>query len=63
MKINSPEESIELILSLKREHDFVDDWLIKQNVDINDVFIQEEEVSEVKYETIKELSILKIKQW
>ncbi len=55
LKVKSAKENIELILSLKREHDFVDVWLIKQNVDINDVFIQEEEVSEVKYVTINEL--------
>lgn len=53
--IKETRDNIELILSLKREHDFVDVWLIKQNININDIIIQKEEVSEVKYVTLNEL--------
>lgn len=55
LNIDSNKDEIELILTLKREHDFVDVWIIKKNVDIKDVSIQEEEVFEAKYVSFDEL--------
>ena len=42
-------ENVELLLSFKREKDFVDVWLVRQNVDIKSVVIQEDEVCEAKF--------------
>lgn len=55
LDIDSSKDEIELILTFKREHDFVDVWLLKKDVDIKDVAIQEEEVSEAKYVSFDEL--------
>lgn len=45
----------ELIGSIKRKYDYVDVWHIEQDIDLNDIKMQEDEVSEVKYVTIDEL--------
>jgi len=42
-------DEIELLLSYRRSYDFIDIWLVKKDIDIKDVVIQEEEVSEVKW--------------
>lgn len=55
LNINTNKDNIELILSFKREHDFVDVWLIRQNVKISDITLQKEEISEVKYVSFNEL--------
>lgn len=47
--------NIELILSFKRKFDFVDLWLVKQDIDISDIVLQEEEVSDVKWASIYEI--------
>ena len=47
--------NIELILSFKRKFDFVDVWLVKQDIDISNIVLQEEEVSEVKWSSIDEI--------
>ena len=47
--------NIELILSFKRKFDFVDVWLVKQDIDISDIVLQEEEVSDVKWASIYEI--------
>lgn len=47
--------NIELILSFKRKFDFVDVWLVKQDIDISDIVLQEEEVSDVKWASIDEI--------
>lgn len=44
-----------LILSFKREKDFVDMWFVKQNFDISSLNLQKKEVSEAKWVTLKEL--------
>lgn len=49
-------DKAELIGSIRRKHDYVDVWHIEQDIDLNDVKMQEEEVSEVKYVTIDELN-------
>lgn len=46
---------MELILSFKRKYDFVDVWLVKQDLKIDELVLQEDEVSEVKWATIDEI--------
>lgn len=48
----------EYIGCIKRKYDYVDIWYIKQNIDIKNIKIQEEEVSEVKYASIEEIKKL-----
>lgn len=48
-------ENVEFLLGFKREHDFVDVFLAKDNTDISNVKIQEDEVSESRWVTIQEL--------
>ncbi|HYK73867.1 MAG TPA: NUDIX domain-containing protein [Pseudoneobacillus sp.] len=43
----------EIAFSLKRENNFCDVWLIKQDFDINQCKLQVEEVSEVKWATVQ----------
>ena len=47
--------NIELILSFRRKYDFVDVWLVKQDVDISTLKLQEDEVADVKWATIEEI--------
>jgi mutator protein MutT len=56
--IDIDKNKIELLLSFKREHGFVDVWLVKDNIEINNLVIQESEVSETKWVSIKELKKL-----
>ena len=49
---------IELLLSFKREHGFVDVWLVKDNIKINNLVLQKSEVSEAKWVSIEELKRL-----
>lgn len=56
IKVN--ENNIELLLSFKREHGFVDVWIVKDDIDINNIVLQESEVVEVKWVSIKELQQL-----
>lgn len=55
MGISLIPESVEFLLGFKREHDFVDVFLAKYNTDINNVKMQEEEVSESRWVTPTEL--------
>jgi len=48
-------DKAELIGSIKRKYDYVDVWHIEQDIDLNNIKMQEDEVSEVKYVTIDEL--------
>lgn len=48
-------DNMELILSFKRKYDFVDVWLVKQDLKIEELVLQEDEVSEVKWATIDEI--------
>lgn len=56
--IDVDKNKIELLLSFKREHGFVDVWLIKDDININDLLLQKSEVSEVRWVSIKELKYL-----
>ena len=53
--IDIDKEKAEFMLSFKRSHGFVDVWLTKQNVDLKDIVMQKEEVSDVKWVTKEEL--------
>lgn len=44
-----------LILTVKREKDFVDMWFVKQNFKISDLKLQTEEVSQAKWVTFDEI--------
>lgn len=52
------EDKIEYLLSFKRERGFVDVWLVKYDIDIENITLQGEEVSEAKWVSIKELKEL-----
>ncbi len=53
--IDIDKEKMEFMLSFKRSHGFVDVWLTRQNVDLKNIVMQKEEVSEVKFVTKEEL--------
>lgn len=56
-------EEIELILSYRRSYDIVDIWLVKKDIDISDIVLQEEEVSEAKWMSLEEFEkLVKSKQ-
>ena len=52
------EEEIEYLLSFKREKGFVDVWLVKKNISLDEIVLQEEEVSEVKWVSLEEVNKL-----
>lgn len=56
MGISLNPENVEFLLGFKREHDFVDVFLAKDNTNINDVKMQEDEVSESRWVTPLELA-------
>ena len=47
-------DNLELVMTLKRKTDFVDVYLLKQNFRIEDITMQEEEVSDVKWVSEKQ---------
>lgn len=49
---------LEFILSLKRKYVFVDVYLLRQNVNLEDIVMQEEEVSDVKWATIEDIKTM-----
>ena len=53
--INIDKEELELMLSMKRTNNFLDVWLVRKDIDIKDIIMQEEEVQEVKWVTKDEL--------
>lgn len=56
--INVSKDEIEYFISFKREKGFVDVWLIQKDIDISDIIIQEEEVADVKWASLKEIKQL-----
>ena len=48
-------ENLELIMMVKRSIAFIDIYLWKANVDLNDVVMQVEEVQDVKWATVSEI--------
>lgn len=53
--IDLDKENMEFMLSFKRYHSFVDVWLARQNIELKDIVMQKEEVSEVKWVNKDEL--------
>lgn len=53
--INIDKEELELMLSIKRTHNFLDIWLVRKDIDLKNIVMQEEEVQEVKWVTKQEL--------
>lgn len=51
-------DNLEFLLSFKREHDFVDVWICKTNVKIEDLNTSAEEVEQVKWVDLNELEEL-----
>lgn len=54
LAVEANADNLELIASYKREKDFVDVWVLKQNLNINDLVLQESEVQAAKWVTIEE---------
>ena len=46
---------MELVASLKRKFDFLDIYIVRQEIMLQDIKYQEEEVSEVKWVSITEM--------
>ena len=46
---------MELLITFRREHDFVDVWIAKNNTKIEDITLQESEVDEAKWVTLQKL--------
>jgi len=55
IEINIDKEELELMLSIKRTHNFLDVWLVRKDIDLKNIVMQEEEVQEVKWVTKEEL--------
>ena len=51
-------QNVELILSFKRDYDFVDVYLLKMDIDLHNIVMQEEELDEVKWVNEEELKNL-----
>lgn len=48
-------EEVELMMSYKRNHDFVDVYLVRKDIELKDIVMQPEEVADVKWVTKDEL--------
>ena len=55
-------DDLELIASYKRKKDYVDVWLLRQNININDLKFNDNEVQAAKWATIKEWKKLLIEE-
>lgn len=51
-------DNLELLISFRREHDFVDVWVCKANINIEDLVLSKREVQEVKWVNFEELEEL-----
>lgn len=51
-------DDLELIASYKRQNDFVDVWLLKENINISDLTLQSEEVQAIKWASIVEIETM-----
>ena len=56
--IEVKDDEIEYLLSFKREKGFVDVWLVKKDIAIEDLKLQDEEVSEARWVSLKTLTEL-----
>lgn len=48
-------DNIELVLSFRRKYDFVDVWLAKQDINLENLVLQKEEVADVKWCSVDEI--------
>ncbi len=55
-------DNLELIASYKREKDYVDVWLLRQNINITDLKFNDNEVQAAKWVTIEEWKKLLIEE-
>lgn len=55
-------DDLELIASYKRKKDYVDVWLLRQNININDLKFNDNEVQAAKWATIEEWGKLLIEE-
>ena len=53
--IEVSESDFDFIISFKREHVFVDVWLIELDIELEELHLQKEEVSEARWVSIAEL--------
>lgn len=51
-------DNLELLISFRREHDFVDVWIGRTDVELEDLILSEREVQEVKWVSLDELEEL-----
>lgn len=56
--IDVESRNIQLFKTIKAEDDFVDLYYLKENVNINDVIVQQEEVEKIKLESIEEIKYM-----
>lgn len=56
--IDVESRNIQLFKTIKTEDDFVDLYYLKENVNINDVIVQQEEVEKVKWASIEEIKYM-----
>lgn len=56
--INLDIKEVELIISFKREHDFVDVWLAHDDTELKNIVMQETEVSKVKWVSLEQIDEL-----
>ena len=55
-------DNLELIASYKREKDYVDVWVLRQNVNITDLKFNDNEVQDAKWVTVEEWKKLLIEE-
>ncbi len=55
-------DNLELITSYKREKDYVDVWLLRQNINITDLKFNDNEVQDAKWVTVEEWKKLLIEE-
>ena len=55
-------DNLELIASYKREKDYVDVWILKQNINITDLKFNDNEVQDAKWVTVEEWKKLLIEE-
>ena len=53
--IDVKSENIQLFKTIKKEDDFVDLYYLKENVNIENILVQQEEVEKAKWATIEEI--------
>ena len=56
--IDVESRNIQLFKTIKTEDDFVELYYLKENVNINDVIVQQEEVEKVKWASIEEIKYM-----